>query len=29
MMRIGEMIKVKPEGKEEYIRWHANPLPRQ
>ena len=27
MMRIGEMIKIKPEGKEEYIRWHANPLP--
>ena len=21
------MIKVKPEGKEAYIKWHANPLP--
>ena len=27
MKRIGQMIKIKPEGKEEYIRWHANPLP--
>lgn len=25
--RIGEMIRVKPEGKAEYIRYHANPLP--
>lgn len=27
MMRIGQVIKVKPEGKAEYIKWHANPLP--
>ena len=27
MKRIGQMIKIKPEGKEAYIRWHANPLP--
>ena len=27
MMRIGQMIKVKPEGKADYIKWHANPLP--
>ena len=27
MKRIGEMIKVKPEGKQAYIDWHANPLP--
>ena len=27
MKRIGEIIRVKPEGKEAYIRWHANPLP--
>ena len=27
MKRIGEVIHVKPEGKEAYIRWHANPLP--
>ena len=27
MKRIGQMIKVKPEGKEAYIKWHANPLP--
>jgi len=27
MKRIGEMIKIKPEGKEAYIKWHANPLP--
>ena len=26
MKRIGEIIRVKPEGKEAYIRWHANPL---
>ena len=25
--RIGEMIRVKPEGKADYIRYHANPLP--
>lgn len=25
--RIGEMIKVKPEGKADYIRHHANPMP--
>ena len=27
MRRIGEMIMVKPEGKEAYIRYHANPRP--
>ena len=27
MKRIGEMIKIKPEGLEEYKRYHANPLP--
>ena len=27
MKRIGEMIRVKPEGKEAYIQWHANPMP--
>ena len=27
MMRIGQMIRVKPEGKQAYIDWHANPLP--
>mgnify|MGYP003308008574 CR=1 FL=1 len=27
MKRIGEMIRVKPEGKQAYIDWHANPLP--
>ena len=27
MKRIGEMIKIKPEGKQAYIDWHANPLP--
>ena len=27
MKRISEVMRVKPEGKEEYIRWHANPLP--
>ena len=21
------MIKIKPEGRDEYIRWHANPMP--
>ena len=26
-MRIGQMIRVKPEGKQAYIDWHANPLP--
>ena len=25
--RIGEMIRVKPDGKADYIRYHANPLP--
>ena len=25
--RIGEMIKIKPEGKEQYNAYHANPLP--
>lgn len=27
MRRFGQMIKVKPEGKADYIKWHANPLP--
>lgn len=27
MRRIGEMIKVKPEGIEAYEKYHANPLP--
>lgn len=27
MKRFGEMIMVKPEGREAYIRYHANPLP--
>ena len=27
MKRIGEMIKIKPEGKQAYIDWHTNPLP--
>ena len=27
MKRFGQMIKVKPEGKQAYIDWHANPLP--
>ena len=27
MKRIGEIIRVKPEGKQAYIDWHANPLP--
>ena len=27
MKRIGEMIRFKPEGKEAYIQWHANPMP--
>lgn len=25
--RFGEMIRVKPEGKADYIRYHANPMP--
>ena len=25
--RIGEMIKIKPEGKAQYNAYHANPLP--
>ena len=27
MKRIGEMIKIKPEGLEAYKKYHANPLP--
>lgn len=27
MKRIGEMIKIKPEGLEQYKAYHANPLP--
>ena len=27
MRRFGSIIKIKPEGCEEYIRWHANPMP--
>mgnify|MGYP000036243390 FL=1 len=27
MMRIGQMIKVKPEGLQAYKDYHANPLP--
>ena len=27
MRRFGQMIKIKPEGLEEYKKWHANPLP--
>jgi len=27
MRRFGSIIKIKPEGREEYIRWHANPMP--
>ena len=27
MKRFGQMIKIKPEGLEEYKKWHANPLP--
>jgi len=27
MRRFGCMIKIKPEGRDEYIRWHANPMP--
>lgn len=25
--RFGQIIKVKPEGREQYIKYHANPLP--
>ncbi|MCF0146394.1 MAG: L-rhamnose mutarotase [Eubacterium sp.] len=27
MKRFGQVIKVSPEGKEQYIAYHANPLP--
>lgn len=27
MKRFGQIIKIKPEGKEAYNRYHANPLP--
>ena len=27
MMRIGQVIQVKPEGLEAYKRYHADPLP--
>jgi len=27
MKRFGSMIKIQPEGLEEYKKWHANPLP--
>ena len=27
MKRIGEMIMIKPEGKEAYNNWHKNPMP--
>lgn len=25
--RFGQVIRIKPEGREQYIRYHANPLP--
>ena len=25
--RFGQVIKIKPEGKEQYMKYHANPLP--